>query len=396
MPRCDETSNFPRIAIGGSPAAILVTTTDGIAVLGMDGRLIHNIARQPQRYQGVAVAPAINLPNRLYLLTEDGAVWRYDDFRDRNLQPVYFTRLPVGVGGRDLAFNSAWRTTATNLIAVGADGNVYSIDLQTGRVERLPLDFLSCSTTNSQSCVYAIDLEQSLTAFARDETAWLDDGGPIPVVSAASFTSAIADKTIVAAFGSGLAVSAQSATSLPLPTTLAGTTALVNGRAAPLFYVSPSQINFQIPAGTTLGAAVVTITCGGDTSPPTTIFLTATAPTIFAANATGMGPAAAVDAFTFEREPFNAKRADGQPNIIAVFGTGLGGDATDVDGNVNRSVTARICNLDAPVLYAGRAPGFVGLNQFNVMFPAEISPGICPLTFSRNGVMSNTVTIAIR
>jgi uncharacterized protein (TIGR03437 family) len=384
MTRGDEIDNFPRIAIGGSPSAVLVTTTGGIAVVRMDGRLMHTIA--PGRsYHGVAVATGTN---RLYLLAADGTVWRYENFYDAAGQPVLLTRLSGGVGGRDLGYNSAWRTASPNLIAVGVDGNVYSIDPQTGRVERLPLGFLSG--------VYAVDFEQSLAAFARDETVWLDDGNSAPVVSAASFTPSIADKAIIAVFGSGLATSTQAATSLPLPTTLAGATARVNGRAAPLFFVSPGQINFQIPAGTALGNAFVTVSCGDNASAPVTIFLMAAAPSIFTANATGAGAAAAVDALTGAPPPFNATRAGGEPNIIAVFGTGLGPDATDVDGNVNASVQATIDGRPVTVLYAGRAPGFVGLNQFNVMFPAGISSGTHTMAISRNGVVSNTVTIAIR
>ncbi|MGH9838839.1 MAG: hypothetical protein ACREEM_08655 [Blastocatellia bacterium] len=392
MTRGDEVNNFPRIAIGGSPTAILVTTTGGIAVVRMDGRLIHTIA-PGRRYHGVTVATGTN---RLYLLSEDGAIWRYENFYDAAGQPVLFTRLPGSVGGRDLGYNSAWRTTSPNLIAVGTDENVYAIDLPTGRVERLTLDFLSCSAINFQSCVFAVDFEQSLAAFARDETAWLDDGNPIPVVSAASFTPNIADKAIVAAFGAGLAASTQAATSLPLPTTLAGTTVRVNGRAAPLFFVSPNQVNFQIPAGTALGNAAVAITCGDSTSAPATIFLMATATAIFTANAAGTGAAAAVDALTGAPAPFNARQANGQPNIISVFGTGLGGDATDVDGNVNASVTARIDGNPVTLQYAGRAPGFIGLNQFNVVLPASITSGNHTLTLTRGGVTSNSVTIAIR
>jgi len=384
MTRGDEINNFPRIAIGGSPAAILVTTTGGIAVVRADGRLVHTIA-SGRRYHGVAVETGTN---RLYLLTEDGAIWRYENFYDATGQPVLFTRLPGSVGGRDLGYNSAWRTASPNLIAAGADGNVYAIDPQTGRVERLTLGFLSG--------VYAVDFEQSLAAFARDETAWLDDGGPTPVVSAASFTPNIADKAIIAVFGAGLASSAQAATSSPLPTTLAGATVRVNGRAAPLFFASPGQVNFQIPAGTAAGNATVTITCGASASAPVTIFLMAAAPAIFTTNATGMGATAAVDALTGAPAPFNATRPNGEPNIIAIFGTGLGADATDVDGNVNASVQATIDGQPVTVLYAGRAPGFVGLNQFNVMFPVGITSGTHTLAIARSGVTSNLVTITIR
>jgi uncharacterized protein (TIGR03437 family) len=79
-----------------------------------------------------------------------------------------------------------------------------------------------------------------------------------------------------------------------------------------------------------------------------------------------------------------------------VFGTGLGGDATDGGGNVNASVTARIGTAAATVLYAGQAPGLVGVNQFNVQLPAGLAAGTHTLTVTRGGVTSNSVTITIR
>lgn len=106
--------------------------------------------------------------------------------------------------------------------------------------------------------------------------------------------------------------------------------------------------------------------------------------------------AAAVDAITDAPGPFNATRADGQPNIVSVFGTGLGGDATDVDSNVSASVTARIGSAPATVLYAGRAPGFVGLNQINLVLPTGITAGTHTLTITRGGVTSNSVTLTVR
>lgn len=63
---------------------------------------------------------------------------------------------------------------------------------------------------------------------------------------------------------------------------------------------------------------------------------------------------------------------------------------------VFQSVEANIDGNAVTALYAGRAPGFVGLNQFNIVFPATIGLGVHTLTISHNGVVSNTVTIAIR
>ncbi|HEX9003696.1 MAG TPA: hypothetical protein VGB07_27550 [Blastocatellia bacterium] len=220
-------------------------------------------------------------------------------------------------------------------------------------------------------------------------------------VSAANYSpGAIVEKAIVAAFGVDLATGTEIAGSVPLPTTLAGTTIKIrdsNGveRLAPLFYVSGGQINYQVPAGTATGIATVTITNGNGVGAINTMEIRASAPSIFTANASGSGPAAAVDALTGAAAPFNAKREGGEPNIISVYGTGLGADATDVDANVNGSATARIDGNPVILWYAGRAPGYVGLNQFNVELPASIASGTHTLTLTR-GATSNSVTITIR
>jgi uncharacterized protein (TIGR03437 family) len=122
----------------------------------------------------------------------------------------------------------------------------------------------------------------------------------------------------------------------------------------------------------------------------------ASRPALFAANATGAGPAAAIDALTGTVGPFNPRQANGQPNILAVFGSGLGGDATDQDGNFAASVTTRLAGGIIQTLYAGRAPGFTGLNQINLVLPANIPAGTYALTVTRGNFTSNTVTITIR
>jgi uncharacterized protein (TIGR03437 family) len=68
------------------------------------------------------------------------------------------------------------------------------------------------------------------------------------VVNAKTFTSAgLAPGSLAAIFGSGLATTTATPSTNPRPLTLDGTTVTVNGQAAPLFYISPTQINIQIP-----------------------------------------------------------------------------------------------------------------------------------------------------
>lgn len=83
-------------------------------------------------------------------------------------------------------------------------------------------------------------------------------------VSAASFAPAVAPDSIASVFGIGIAASTNVATTLPLPQTLDGVTVKLKDsagveRGAPLFFISPNQINFLLPAATALGAATATI-----------------------------------------------------------------------------------------------------------------------------------------
>jgi len=117
------------------------------------------------------------------------------------------------------------------------------------------------------------------------------------VVSAADYAPTLAPESIATAFGVDLASSAMSAAALPLPTLLNGTTVAVTDsggieHVAPLFYVSPGQVNFEVPAGTMTGPATVTIGSSGWAVSTSVVSIASVAPTLFSANADGKGPVA--------------------------------------------------------------------------------------------------------
>ena len=193
------------------------------------------------------------------------------------------------------------------------------------------------------------------------------------VVSAASFAPGIAPGGIATAFLNALhgVTGIVAADRLPLPTTLSGVTVRVNGEPAPLFAVANggvgAQVNFLVPAATTLGEATIAIN-GAETR--TTV--SAAAPAVF----TFDGRMAAV----------NGPGTRGEP--IEIYATGLG-------LNVN-SVAVLIGGRTAAVLFAGSAPGFVGLNQINAVVPAETPAGEAELIVRVAGVTSPTVALSIR
>ena len=125
--------------------------------------------------------------------------------------------------------------------------------------------------------------------------------GNFASVSAASFsqTGASAADAIVAGFGAGLSQNTVAATSTPLPAQLDGVEVEVKDvagadRKAGLFFVSPGQINYLIPAGTVNGAATVTVKRNGNAVAQGAINIDSTEPGLFSANADGQGAAAAV------------------------------------------------------------------------------------------------------
>jgi uncharacterized protein (TIGR03437 family) len=239
-------------------------------------------------------------------------------------------------------------------------------------------------------------------------------------VSAASYGSAaLAPEAITVAFGTGLATSTLAASAMPLPLTLAGTTAKVRDgagieRAAPLFFVSPTQVNYQIPQGTAIGEATVTITSANGASAQGSIQIAMVAPGLFTANASGQGVAAAwalrvkadsaqayepVIQFDAARQQFVARPIDLGPDLgnatdqvfLILYGTGLR------YRSALSAVTVKAGGVEAPVSFSGAATGFVGLDQINARLPRSlIGRGEVDVVLMVDGQAANTVKISIK
>jgi len=235
-------------------------------------------------------------------------------------------------------------------------------------------------------------------------------------VSAASFLGdALAVESIVAAFGTNLATSVQAATSLPLPAALNGTTVRVRDaigieRLAPLFFVAPAQVNFEVPPSTANGAAAITITSGDGTISTGVVQVASVAPGLFSANADGQGVAAAVALRVTASgqqifEP--VARLDQTTSKFVSVPIDLGPDTDQVflvlfdTGTRFRSSlaasSATIGGANAEVLYVGPAGGFVGLDQSNIRLSRSlIGRGEVEVRLTVDGKTSNTVRINIR
>jgi|HubBroStandDraft_1064217.scaffolds.fasta_scaffold18451_1 uncharacterized protein (TIGR03437 family) len=210
-------------------------------------------------------------------------------------------------------------------------------------------------------------------------------------------TYVLAPAAIASMYGSNLAAATQQAQSLPPPTMLGGVTVMLKDSSgnvfpAPLFYVSPNQVNWLVPQNAAIGVATVTLTNGSITSTGTAL-ISSTAPGLYTANETGQGPAAAqvTDGQTYSNT-FQCNFA-GSCSLIAIdiasqpylilYGTGIRGTA---QANVN----VKIGNINAPVAYAGAQGAYAGLDQVNVALPPALKGrGQLVVTITANGQATN-------
>ena len=226
-------------------------------------------------------------------------------------------------------------------------------------------------------------------------------------VNAASYVTTVAPGSIAAAFGSFLLSSPLQPSGLPLPDSL-GSLSMQFGSdtKSPLFYVSGSQVNFQVPwelAGQS--QAPLSVAVNGQTSTPQTANIAPFAPGIFAMNGQGTGQGAILDASNHLANSSNPAIAG--KTVVQIFCTGLGAVTNQpVSGSPAPSSplaktittpTVSIGGAPAQVHFSGLVPGLVGEYQVNASVPAAAATGnAVPVTLSIGGVTSNTVTMAVQ
>jgi uncharacterized protein (TIGR03437 family) len=224
------------------------------------------------------------------------------------------------------------------------------------------------------------------------------------VVNAANY-GALSPGSLASLFGTNLASAPASATA-PLPTTLGGATVSVNGKAAPLIYVGPQQINFQIPWETAVGNATVTMTANGVISNAVTVPILAAAPGVFfvSGNPSNRQNQAAIQNSDYSLNTPNNPALAGTPVIAYLTGTGPVTPAAstgipaplDSLSYLTSSYNALLWPNPAAIAFAGLAPGYVGLTQMNVSIPPGLATGTYPLTLTVNGQAANTANVSVK
>ena len=217
------------------------------------------------------------------------------------------------------------------------------------------------------------------------------------VVNAASFVKSVAPGSLISIFGRYVSLGEESAQTLPLPATMAGTQVTLNGRRLPLLFVSRSQINAQIPFDAAGNATLRVTTTNGFSE--AVIRISPAAPGIFFA---GENPAVLHQNGSLVTAASPAVPGE----FVTIYMTGLGAVSGDIAaGDPSPSSPLLFCKSEVQVVigsqtiqpsFAGLTPGFAGLYQVNFQVPSDLTSGIFPLSVSASGVVSNQANLVVQ
>jgi uncharacterized protein (TIGR03437 family) len=288
-------------------------------------------------------------------------------------------RTVVGFGTPDVVTRQVWVLSPTHLLAV---------------VTVSPQASLSTTTVSVISGLQVTTLPAGFTVTAPPGGA---AAGNTPILSyqglvnSASSQAKVAPGSLASLYGLNLAFSTTAASSLPLPTTLGGTTVTLNGTAVPLLVVSATQINLQLPFNVATGPATLRVNNGAQTSQPMTVQIDAVAPGLFRI-------------FSSAGTPVDANNPARLGDTIVIYGTGLGAVTPPATAGVaaplataNSAVHVNVGGTDLTPAFAGLSPGSTGVYQVNAALPTNL-PTTAParVFVTINGQSSNALTIGLR
>jgi uncharacterized protein (TIGR03437 family) len=339
-------------------------------------------------------------------------------------------------------------------VALDSNGNIYVADSANNRVlvypslVFLPIAGAAASAVVGQQTVSGTaanwDTPDGLATaeglFApvgiyldRQNTLYVGDTGNSRVVqflkaasavNAATFQASVplAQGALASLFGSGLATDTAQISDTTWPRTVVNRQIMFNDSlAAPIYFMNPTQANFQVPSNAPVGTNRIAVKTAdtGELVAGGSLLISAVSPGIFTINQSGTGQGAVLNQDGTVNSTSNPAAAG---STIQIYGTGQGPvspsvpDGTAAPGPPGLANTVAIptsngttCLNSQPSLcvvfgsavlgdakYSGLAPGLIGVWQINVVVPQGLTAGAVPLRVFINGAPSNTVTIGVR
>jgi uncharacterized protein (TIGR03437 family) len=265
----------------------------------------------------------------------------------------------------------------------------------------------------------------------RQDTLYVGDAGnsrvlqflkPAAVVNAATFQAniAVAPGSLASLFGNGFASGTTTISAATWPTVTLDRQVVINDQlAAPLYYFSSTQVNFQVPSNAPLGTERIAVRLAdtGELVAGGTLQVQAAAPGIFAQNQAGTGPGSVRNQDGSLNTASNPAPAG---SVVSIYGTGQGQVSPAVPDGTGAPIStlsstvavpttnSQTCDTSANsmcvafgsqfaiVQFSGLAPGFIGLWQINVYVPTGLGTGAVTADVFIDGSPSNRVTIAVK
>jgi len=304
------------------------------------------------------------------------------------------------------------RTTVPD---ASSPGVIQRVDIQTGqgtgmtRMAEAPLlGDEAFPFTRTLAPLYSRKVIISLTRSGFTVLPWNYDANVAPpkigaVVNAADYTEPVAPGGLVSIFGQDLSPTNEASSQIPLPTALGNSCLTVNGVPVPVLFVSPTQINAQLPFET-VGETTLILRTPGGVSDSYRLTIQPAAPAVFSMGVPG----------TTKTYPTIVRAKNGQivtdanpihrEEMITIYLTGLGPTnpyvkegipaPSDPPAEALIPVELHIGPTGLPVSYAGLAPGQVGVYQINAYVPWWTPKGDKqPLVISQG---SSTTTVYVR
>ena len=260
--------------------------------------------------------------------------------------------------------------------------------------------FLGSSVSNNDASAYEIYFGVRMPA-ASGSGLYVNPQGVQNVGSYAPTGNPIAPGELIYLYVSGLTVSPQSAVP-PYPMSLGGVTVLINGKPAPLYLVSSTQLVVEVPFATTGPTASIVVQANGLTSNRVTVPVAATAPGIFSLQQNGSGFGAVRHA---DYSVVTADNPAHSGEIVSIYLTGLGAVNPPVNDGAGGGGNPLSLTTVAPTVLVGASPATVlfsgmssypGLYQINAQLPA-MPPGVTtlPIVITTPNAIHDQVDIPI-
>jgi uncharacterized protein (TIGR03437 family) len=247
------------------------------------------------------------------------------------------------------------------------------------------------------TAAYKEGSSSSVTASVTVSVSGTSGSSQTPVVqgvaNGASFQHVYSPGMTLSVFGSQLAPSVSSASSVPLPVSTVGVAATVNNVAAPLYYVSPGQLNIQIPYETAVNQPATLRINNNGLIATYQLNMVPASPGIFTDSSGGVVPIA----------------AGNRGSIVSLYLTGAGavspevatgaapGEGTPVEDlpKPSLSVVVTVGGVPAAIEFIGIPAGLVGVTQINFYVPTSITDGTQPVVVTVNGQASSAALLAV-